>query len=48
MTAFFKSKAVCQVDEVLVNGKRISEVQLKEILKDVVPWSKKEIKERTN
>ena len=48
MTAFLKDKAVGQADEILANGKRFSEAQLKEILKDVVPWTKKEIKDRSS
>ncbi len=45
MTGFFRGKGVSQVDEILVNGKRFSEKQLKEILKDVDVWDKKKIKE---
>ena len=48
MTAFLKDKAVGQADEIFANGKRFSEAQLKEILKDVVPWTKKEIKDRSS
>jgi hypothetical protein len=48
MTAFLKDKAVGQADEILANGKRFSEAQPKEILKDVVPWTKKEIKDRSS
>ena len=33
MTAFFKGKARSQVDELLIEGKRYSEKELKEIIK---------------
>ena len=38
MTGFFKGKGVSQVDEILVNGKRFGEKQLKEVLRDVEPY----------
>jgi len=47
MTGFLKEKAVGQVDEVLINGKRFCEKQIKEVLKDVVPWDKKKVKEKS-
>lgn len=34
MTAFFKGKGVSQVDEVLIEGKRYTDKELKEILKE--------------
>lgn len=37
MTAFLKGKAVSQFDEMLINGKRFHQEQLKEILKDIEP-----------
>jgi len=34
MTAFFKQKAVSQVDEILIEGKKYSEVEIKQMIKD--------------
>jgi len=45
MTGFLKGKGVSQIDEILMDGKRFSEKQLKEILKDATPWDKKKAKE---
>ena len=45
MTVFFKEKAIGQADKILINGKEFTEKQIKEVLRDVVPWDKKKIKE---
>jgi len=46
MHAQFKGKGVSQIDVILIDGKEFTEKQIKKVLKDVVPWSKKKIKER--
>lgn len=40
MTGFLKERAVSQIDEILINGKRFKEEQIKEVLKDVEPHKK--------
>lgn len=34
MTGFLKGKAISQVDMILINGKKYTEAELKQILKD--------------
>ena len=45
MTGFFGEKAISQIDVILIDGKVFCERQIKEVLKDVVPWDKKKVKE---
>ena len=40
MTGFLKGKAITQVDELLINGERYTEQQIKEILKGIEPTKK--------
>lgn len=35
MTGYLKGKAVSQVDELLIDGKRYSEAEIKELLKKI-------------
>lgn len=35
MTAFFKGKAVSQVDEILIDGKSYTEDEIKEVVKKI-------------
>lgn len=46
MTGFLKGKAISQVDELLMNGKRFTEKQIKEVMKDIEPFKKKKGKNK--
>ena len=45
MTAFFKGRAVSQVDKLLINGKEYTEKQIKDLIKrfehEIIPAEKK-------
>ena len=48
MTGFFRKRAVSQIDELLINGKRYNEEQIKDLLKrfghEILPTTTKKKK----
>lgn len=46
MTGYLRDRPVGQVDELLINGKRFKEEQIKEVLKDVEPYKKSKGKKK--